>query len=319
MSRESSKFHHISVLYDECLEGLALRAEGTYVDCTLGGGGHASGILSSLGSGGQLIAFDKDEAGLVAGRARLEAVETEAKFELVHRDFADLALALDELGIAGVDGILADLGVSSHQLDEAERGFAFRQNGPLDMRMDRRQALTAEEIVATWSEADLRDCFARYGEERYAASVARRLVKEREQRRLTTTEELAQVIAQAMPAAARREKHPAKRCFQALRIAVNGELSALERLLQAAERVLNPGGRLCLISFHSLEDRLIKQQYREWEQPCHCPKHLPCVCGKTPKGRVIGRKGIEPRAEEQEQNPRARSARLRIFEWGIET
>ena len=315
--RRELSFSHVPVLFEACMEALRIRPDGCYVDATLGGAGHASGILERLGPGGRLLGFDKDLEALETARRRLGPLAAERAVELrtVHADFRSLDQALQESSWGPIDGILADLGVSSHQLDSAPRGFSFRQSGPLDMRMDQSRGQTAADLVNSWSAEDLERCFRDYGEERYARLVARQIVDRRRLRPFAETLDLAKVIAEALPAKARREKHPAKRCFQALRIAVNDELGALEALLDAIPRHMAAGGRVAIISFHSLEDRLIKRRFRQWERPCTCPPNLPCVCGKRPLGHSPERRGQVARAEEQMRNSRAHSARLRIFEW----
>lgn len=313
---EDFDFRHISVLYSESLERLAIKPDGVYVDCTLGGGGHSSGILESLDSSGRLIAFDKDADARAAAGQRLAQVNSQAKFDIAAADFSDLEQVLHEMSIAGVDGILADLGVSSWQLDQAERGFSYGQDGPLDMRMDLSAKLTAADIVNNDSAERISWILRTYGEERYARRIAEAIVNRRTDKPFARTGELAELIRQAMPAKALKEKqHPARRTFQALRIAVNHELDALEKLLEAAPRLLNNGGRLCIITFHSLEDRMVKDAFRTWENPCTCPRSFPvCICGKKPLGRQIDRKGVIADLSESESNARARSARLRCFE-----
>jgi 16S rRNA (cytosine1402-N4)-methyltransferase len=315
-SKESSEFFHVPVLYEPTLEALRVRPTGIYVDCTTGGGGHAAGVLAQLAAGGLLICLDKDEQALQAAAGRLAKVRTGGTFRLVKRDFAALKEVLSEQGIEQADGILADLGVSSHQLDIGERGFSYNQAGPLDMRMDRSAALTAEAVVNTWSQEKLAMILRTYGEERFSARIAEAIVQRRAVRRFTTTDDLSELICRVMPAKSKRERqHPAKRSFQAIRIAVNGELDSLKALLEAAPELLSDGGRLAIISFHSLEDRLVKNAYRRWENPCECPPGLPCVCGLRPLGKVVmGRRGVIAEAGEAAQNARARSARLRVFE-----
>lgn len=322
MSKGSSDFSHVPVLFEETLDGLAIRPDGVYVDCTTGGAGHAGGILERLTAGGRLIALDQDQDALAAAAPRLEARCKGGSFELVRSNFAGLSEVLDSLGISSVDGILADLGVSSHQLDKAERGFSYMQDGPLDMRMDQGSGQTAADLIASLDASALAEIFRTYGEERYATKIAQAIVQRRQYKPFNTTADLADVIREAMPAKARREKqHPAKRCFQALRIAVNGELDKLRTLLDSAPALLAPGGRLAIITFHSLEDRIVKQAFRLWSQPCICPSHIPaCVCGRKPLGHVPGsRKGVVASKEEAEMNARARSARLRVFERNEET
>ncbi|NLW11167.1 MAG: 16S rRNA (cytosine(1402)-N(4))-methyltransferase RsmH [Clostridiaceae bacterium] len=311
-----SDFRHISVLYNESLEHLAIKPDGLYVDCTLGGGGHSSGILEALGSQGRLIAFDKDADARAAAKQRLNQVQSEAKFDIAAADFSDLEEVLQDMGIQGVDGILADLGVSSWQLDQAERGFSYGQDGPLDMRMDISSGQTAADIVNTESAEQIAWILKTYGEERYARRLAEAIVRRRMDKPFARTGEFAELIRQAMPSKALKEKqHPARRTFQALRIAVNHELDALEKLLEIAPDMLNEGGRLCIITFHSLEDRMVKEAFRRWENPCTCPRSFPvCICGNKPLGKQIDRKGIIADISESESNARARSARLRCFE-----
>lgn len=308
-------FAHKSVLYDACLEALAVKSDGCYVDGTAGGGGHSSGILKALGPGGRLHAFDRDEDAIQAAGARLRATESAGKWFLHHNNYAQMPEVLRQAGESKADGILLDLGVSSWQLDQRERGFSYRFDGPLDMRMDRSCGISAAELLAEADEAEIRRILRDYGEEREAYRIARAIVRRREEKGpLQSTAELADLIVSCMPAKSRREKgHPAKRSFQALRIAVNHELDELETFLGFAPEWLSPDGRLAVITFHSLEDRLVKQAFRKWEKPCTCPPHLPCVCGKKSLGREEPRGGIVPDREEEEENPRAHSARLRVF------
>lgn len=307
-----SEFSHAPVLLAECLEGLNIRPDGIYLDGTVGGAGHSGEIVKKL-STGRLICVDRDSAALQAAGERLEPWKD--RVTLVRSNFDRVPEILDELGIPAVDGMLFDLGVSSPQLDEAERGFSYMKDAPLDMRMDRTAALTAAEIVNTWPEAELKRILYTYGEERYAPRIAAAIVKARGKKELETTLELADLIRGAMPAAALREKqHPAKRSFQAIRIAVNDELGSVERLLDRAPDRLKPGGRLCVISFHSLEDRLVKQAFHKRVDGCTCPKSFPvCVCGFKQTLRLVGG-SVTPGKEELERNPRARSARLRVAE-----
>ena len=304
---------HKPVLLRECLEGLKLRPDGTYVDGTLGRAGHSREIAARLTTG-RLICIDRDQAALDAAEDRLAGYLD--KVTLIHGNFGDLAGLLDERGIAGVDGMLFDLGVSSPQLDDPERGFSYMHDAPLDMRMDRSEALTAHTVVNEWSQEELRRILWQYGEERYAPQIAAAIVRRRAEAPIATTLELVDTIRSAMPAQALREKqHPAKRSFQAIRIAVNDELAAVDRMLHAAVPRLAPGGRLCVISFHSLEDRIVKNALAELAKGCTCPPDFPvCVCGKTPQVRLTPRKPILPTAEEIEENPRARSAKLRVAE-----
>jgi 16S rRNA (cytosine1402-N4)-methyltransferase len=311
-----SDFGHLPVLLESVLDLLTIRADGIYVDCTLGGGGHSSAILSRLGENGRLIAIDRDDDALLAGRERLAATGSKMAWQAVHGNFAELAGILESLGLSGVDGILADLGVSSWQLDQAERGFGYSQAGPLDMRMDRETGPTAADVVNSYNEKDLVRILRDYGEERYAGRIAAAIVAFRNRKPFRTTVELAEIVRGAMPPAGRQEaQHPARRTFQAIRIEVNQELAAVEHLLAAAPMLLNPGGRVCIITFHSLEDRLVKNAFRQMENPCTCPRDFPvCVCGKKPLGRVVTRRAVIATAQEQRSNPRSRSAKLRCFE-----
>lgn len=314
-----SGFSHEPVLLHECIEQLQVRPDGTYVDCTLGGGGHSSAILALLGPGGRLIGLDKDEAALEAAGARLAQVPTAATFTLVHSDFADIDSVLKDLGIEQVDGILADLGVSSPQLDQAERGFGYGNEGPLDMRMDRSAMLTAEMVVNGYPEAELARILREYGEERHAGLISRAIVQRRAAQPIRTTTELAEIVRAAMPGRSLKEaQNPARRTFQAIRIEVNSELASVEQLLDRAPNLLIPGGRLCIITFHSLEDRLVKEAFRRYENPCICPRDFPyCQCGRKPIGRSVYRKGTVASPEEDSRNPRSRSARLRTLETNL--
>ena len=304
---------HVSVLLRECIENLNIRPDGIYLDGTLGLGGHSFEIASRLTSG-RLIGIDRDETAIArAGRRLAPFVE---RVTLVHGNFSDACDILDELGIEGVDGMLFDLGVSSPQLDEAERGFSYMQDAPLDMRMDGSAALTAYEVVNSWPEERLNRIFWDYGEERYARRITAAIARAREQKPIETTMELVALIKSALPAQALREKqHPAKRSFQAIRIAVNDELNEVERMIATAPDKLNPGGRLCVISFHSLEDRIVKSGIAARENGCTCPREAPvCTCGFVRTLRSVSRKPILPSEEEIERNPRARSAKLRVAE-----
>lgn len=307
------EYTHEPVLLNECIEGLAIRSDGVYVDGTLGRAGHAREIASRLETG-RLIAIDRDQAALDAAPARFGALMD--RVTLVHGNFRDLSGLLDGLGVGAVDGMLFDLGVSSPQLDDSARGFSYGKDAPLDMRMDRTSGLTAAEVVNTWGERELKEIFWKYGEERYAGSIAAAVVRARGQAPIETTLQLVEIIRSAMPAAALREKqHPAKRTFQAIRIAVNDELGAEEELLRGAVARLKPGGRLAVISFHSLEDRLVKTAFAAAAKGCTCPPDFPvCVCGKTPEVRLVTRKPIVASEEEVQRNPRARSAKLRVAE-----
>ena len=307
------EYTHKSVLLDECIEALDLRPDGIYVDGTLGRAGHSREIAKHLTTG-RLIWIDRDIAAIEAAKERL--ARWMDRVTLVHGNFADLAEELRELNLTGVDGMLFDLGVSSPQLDDASRGFSYMQDAPLDMRMDQDAPLTAYEVVNSWSYEELRRILFEYGEERYAPVIAKHIVRARETKPVETTLELVDIIKGAMPPAAQREKqHPAKRSFQAIRIAVNGELDALPPMLKAATEALNPGGRLAVITFHSLEDRIVKRAMQDMARGCTCPPEFPvCVCGKKPKLKVLTRKPIVSGEAELEENPRARSAKLRVAE-----
>ena len=306
------EFHHISVLLEETIAALAIRPDGIYVDGTAGGGGHSSRIAQQLTTG-RLIALDKDPDAVAAATARLAPYGERAM--VLQRDFADVAQVLGELGIPAVDGILLDLGVSSHQLDTPERGFSYQHDAPLDMRMSQK-GLSAYDLVNTMEEKGLAEIIRRYGEEKFAARIAARIVEARRQGPVETTGQLAQIVKEAIPAAARREGgHPAKRTFQALRIAVNDELDNLSRCLDTAFDCLAPGGRFAVITFHSLEDRITKQAFAGYCRGCTCPPDFPvCVCGKKPRARLVTRKPVEASAQELEENNRSRSARLRVIE-----
>ena len=304
---------HISVLLDECIENLNIKPDGIYLDGTLGMGGHSCEIASRL-STGRLICIDRDETAIERAGRRLAPFGD--KVTLVHGNFSDAASILDSLGIEGVDGMLFDLGVSSPQLDEAERGFSYMVQAPLDMRMDQGSGLSAYEVVNTWSEDRLNRILWDYGEERYARRISDAILKHREEKPIETTQELVDIIRSAMPAVALREKqHPAKRTFQAIRIAVNDELGAVASMMETAPDKLNPDGRLCVISFHSLEDRIVKAGIQAREHGCTCPREAPvCTCGFKQTLRSVSRKPILPSEEEIARNPRARSAKLRVAE-----
>ena len=307
------EFTHKSVLLDECIEALKIRPDGIYVDGTLGRAGHSREIVQKLTTG-RLICIDRDMAAIDAAKERL--APWMERVTLVHGNFADLGEVLQEMNVTGVDGMLFDLGVSSPQLDDASRGFSYMQDAPLDMRMDKTAALTAYEVVNAWSYEELRRILFEYGEERYAPAIAKAIVRARETRPVETTLELVDLIKGAMPPAALREKqHPAKRSFQAIRIAVNGELDALPPMLKSATEALNPGGRLAVITFHSLEDRIVKRAMQDMARGCTCPPEFPvCICGKKPKLKLLTRKPIVSGEAELEENPRARSAKLRVAE-----
>lgn len=307
------EFKHISVLLNECLEGLAIKEDGTYVDCTLGGAGHSSHILKKLSSKGTLIGIDQDNDALKAAKEKLKGY---SNVKFVHNNFYNIDSILTSLDIPNVDGILMDLGVSSYQLDEGERGFSYMKDAPLDMRMDRDRDFSAYDVVNTYSEEDLYRIIRDYGEEKFAKRIAKFIVDRRNDKPIETTLELVDIIKAAIPAKARREgPHPAKRTFQAIRIEVNGELAILNKAIEDGVKHLNKGGRMAIITFHSLEDRIVKLKYRELANPCTCPKEFPvCICGRKPLVKIISRKAIEPSKEEVEENPRSRSAKLRVLE-----
>lgn len=308
------EFQHKSVLLQECIDALNIRPDGIYLDGTLGGAGHSSQIARRLTEGGRLIGVDRDRTALAAAKERLAPYADHVT--LVHSNFAEIDAILDSLGIPAVDGMLFDLGVSSPQLDDASRGFSYMADAPLDMRMDKDDALTAGEVVNTWPQGELRRILYDYGEERYAPQIAAAICRAREKAPVETTLELVDIIRSAMPAQALREKqHPAKRSFQAIRIAVNDELGAVSRMMQAAVGRLNPGGRLAVITFHSLEDRIVKSEMQQAARGCTCPPEFPvCVCGKKPLVKLVTRKPIVSGPAELEENPRARSAKLRVAE-----
>ena len=306
-------FHHISVLLEECLEGLDIKPDGIYVDGTLGGAGHSSHIVQRLTTG-RLIGIDRDPVALEASGKRLEPYKD--RVTLVHSNFCKMKQVVEDLGLSGVDGILLDLGVSSPQLDDGERGFSYMADAPLDMRMNSQDSLTAYEVVNTWPQDELKRILFDYGEERYAPRIASAICRRREEKPIETTLELVDVIRSAMPPQALREKqHPAKRSFQAIRIAVNDELGSVEKAMRDAIPLLNPGGRLAVITFHSLEDRIVKNAMAEAAKGCTCPPNFPvCVCGKKPVVKLVSRKPIVATEEELEMNPRSRSAKLRVCE-----
>lgn len=308
-----SEFHHISVLLDECIDALNIRPDGIYVDGTLGGAGHSSQIAKRLTTG-RLIGIDRDPVALKAAGERLAPYKD--RVTLVHSNFCEVASVLQQLEISGVDGILLDLGVSSPQLDDGARGFSYMADAPLDMRMNNEDALSAYEVVNQWSQEELKRILYDYGEERYAPQIAGAICRRRVEKPIETTLELVDVIRSAMPAAALREKqHPAKRSFQAIRIAVNDELGSVEKVMRDAIKCLNSGGRLAIITFHSLEDRIVKNGMADAAKGCTCPPNFPvCVCGKKPQAKQITRKPIVSGQEELDRNPRARSAKLRVCE-----
>ena len=312
------EFRHKSVLLEESIEALHIRPDGIYVDGTLGGGGHSYEICRRLSDRGRLIGIDQDAAAIAAATKRLE--EFKDRVTIVRSNYCDMKKELGKLGITSVDGVILDLGVSSYQLDEAERGFTYREDAPLDMRMDQRQTLSAKEVVNDYSEMELYHIIRDYGEERFAKNIAKHILSARKEKQLETTGELIHVIKAAIPAKARATGgHPAKRTFQAIRIEVNRELYVLDHSLGDMIDLLNDKGRICVITFHSLEDRIVKNKFRESENPCTCPKEFPvCICGKKPKGRVITRKPIVPSEEELEENTRSKSSKLRVFEREIQ-
>ena len=308
---EGQVFSHVSVLLQECMDALCIKPDGIYIDGTAGGGGHSSEIASHLDTG-KLIALDRDMSAVQAAGARLEKYGERA--QVVHSNFSEMAQVCRQLGIEGVDGVLLDLGVSSYQLDTADRGFSYMADAPLDMRMNREDTLDAYTVVNTYTEQQLKKIIYDYGEERFAPRIAQRIVQEREKQPIRTTGELVNIIKAAMPAAAKEGgHHPAKRTFQAIRIEVNGELSVIEPTIRDAVSLLKPGGRIAIITFHSLEDRLVKQTFASLASGCTCPRDFPvCVCGKKPLVDIISRKPILPGAQELEVNPRSRSAKLRV-------
>lgn len=307
------EFHHISVLLNECIDNLNITPDGIYVDGTMGGGGHSLEIAKRLTTG-RLICIDQDPNAHEAAGKRL--AEYKDRITFVRDNFGNIANILDSLGIEKIDGMLLDIGVSSHQLDEAERGFSYQQDAPLDMRMNPDRPFSAYDVVNGYDEDELDRVIFTYGEERWARRIAQFIVKEREAKPIETTGELVDIIKKAVPKGARKDgPHPAKRTFQAIRIEVNGELEVLQRAIDDVVARLAVGGRLCIITFHSLEDRIVKEAFRKQENPCICPPQFPvCVCGKKPLGRVITRKPILPSKEELEENPRSRSAKLRVLE-----
>ena len=307
-------FKHKSVLLEETVDGLAIKPDGIYVDGTLGGGGHAFEVCSRLNEQGRFIGIDQDAAAIEAASERLR--DFGEKVTIIRSNYCEMKSRLHEIGVDKVDGIVIDLGVSSYQLDTAERGFSYRVDAPLDMRMDQRQQLTAREIVNTYSEADLFRVIRDYGEDKFAKNIAKHIVIERQKAPIETTGQLNEIIRHAIPMKFQKTAgHPSKRTFQAIRIELNRELDVLRESLDDMIEMLNPGGRICIITFHSLEDRIVKSAFRKNENPCICPSHFPvCVCGNVSKGKVITRKPILPSEEELEYNSSSKSAKLRIFE-----
>lgn len=310
------EFRHKSVLLDECIENLNINPAGIYIDGTIGGAGHSSEIYRRLNSNGSLIGFDQDSFAVEISNKRLEKIKTEARFKVVNTNFKNIKKVCEELDVKEVDGILLDLGVSSHQLDEVSRGFSYQHDAPLDMRMNRQSELSAYQIVNDYTEQELYSIIRDYGEEKWASRIAKFIVEAREVKPIETTFELVDVIKNAVPSAARRDgPHPARRTFQAIRIAVNHELDVLNNAIGDCVSLLKSGGRLCIITFHSLEDRIVKVQYNNLVNPCTCPPSFPiCVCGKRPQAVLVNRKPITSTSKELEDNPRARSAKLRVLE-----
>ncbi|MDR0287526.1 MAG: 16S rRNA (cytosine(1402)-N(4))-methyltransferase RsmH [Clostridiales bacterium] len=309
-------FDHTPVLFEECIENLKIIPSGTYIDCTVGGGGHSAEILKRLGDGGYLICMDQDEDALAAAEKKLKQVRSSGSFHIIDTNFVNLIEVCKGLKINNVSGILFDLGVSSYQFDTQERGFSYNFDSKLDMRMDKNAELTGLKIVNEYSQQDLIRIIRDYGEENWAARIAAFIVEERKKIPIETTFQLVDIIKAAIPVKARREgPHPARRTFQAIRIETNRELEVLEKAVDDAIEILEPGGRLCIISFHSLEDRIVKNKFKIAANPCECPASFPvCVCGKKARGKVITTKPITPKESELENNPRSRSAKLRVFE-----
>ncbi|MBP5191984.1 MAG: 16S rRNA (cytosine(1402)-N(4))-methyltransferase RsmH [Eubacterium sp.] len=308
------EFKHIPIMLNQVLDGLQIKPEGVYVDGTLGGAGHSYEIVKKLSGGGRLVGIDQDGDAIYSAGARLQKYKD--RVDIVKSNYVNMPAVLDNLGIEKVDGILLDLGVSSYQFDNAERGFSYRYDAPLDMRMDRDSDYTAEDIVNDYSEEDLRRIIKEYGEEKFAGRIAAEIVRSRGNKRIKTTFDLNDIITEAIPAAARRHGgHPAKKTYQAIRIELNRELTVLSDSIENMIDRLKPEGRLCIITFHSLEDRIVKNAFKTAENPCICPPEFPvCVCGRKSKGRVITKKPIEADENEREENPRSTSAKLRIFE-----
>ena len=307
-------FGHVSVLLHETVDGLNVRPDGIYVDATLGGGGHAFEVCNRLNDKGRFIGIDQDADAIESAGKRLAGFGE--KVTIIRSNYRDMRPQLQNIGVGKVDGIVIDLGVSSYQLDTAKRGFSYRMDAPLDMRMDQRQKMTARDIVNSYSEAELYRVIRDYGEDKFAKNIAKHIVAEREKGPVETTGQLNEIIRRAIPMKIQKTSgHPSKRTFQAIRIELNHELDVLRDSLDDMINMLNPGGRICIITFHSLEDRIVKSSFRKNENPCICPSHFPvCVCGKTSKGRVVTRKPILPSKEEMESNSRSKSAKLRIFE-----
>ncbi|MCC0656913.1 16S rRNA (cytosine(1402)-N(4))-methyltransferase RsmH [Clostridioides sp. ES-S-0123-01] len=308
------EFHHVSVLLNECIENLKIKPDGVYVDCTMGGAGHSKEIVKKLSDKGLFIGFDQDKNAINTARERLSEYESRVKF--VHSNFENIKEELEKIGVYKIDGVLADLGVSSHQLDEAERGFSYMQDAPLDMRMDVRCEFSAYDVVNTYAEDELAKIIKDYGEDNWAKRIAKFIVEERVNKTIETTGELVDIIKKAIPKKARIDgPHPAKRTFQAIRIEVNNELGVITKMINDASSIMNEDGRICIITFHSLEDRIVKNAFKYLASDCICPQHLPiCQCDKESEVKIITRKPILPSAEEIEVNPRSRSAKLRVAE-----
>ena len=306
------EFHHVSVLLDECIENLNIKPDGVYVDCTMGGAGHSKEIVKRLSDKGLFIGFDQDKNAIQTAKERLSEYSDRVRF--IHSNFENIKEELAKIGITKIDGVLADLGVSSHQLDEADRGFSYMQDAPLDMRMDVRCEFSAYDVVNTYSEEELAKIIKDYGEENWAKRIAKFIVEERKEKDIETTGELVDIIKKAIPKKARIDgPHPAKRTFQAIRIEVNNELGVITRLINNASSIMNEEGRICIITFHSLEDRIVKNAFRDLASDCICPPHLlMCQCDKEAEVKVITRKPILPTEKEVEENPRSRSAKLRV-------
>lgn len=308
------EFNHVSVLLEETIEGLNIQENGIYVDGTMGGAGHSYQICKRLGEEGRFVGIDQDEAAIMTGTERL--AEFGDRVSIVRSNYCNMKQVLHDLGIEKVNGIVLDLGVSSYQLDTAERGFSYKEDGPLDMRMDKRQSLTAKDIVNTYSEMELFRIIRDYGEDKFAKNIAKHIVRMRQEKEIETTYQLNEAIAAAIPMKVRKNTgHPSKKTFQAIRIELNKELEVLNNTLQDMIDLLDTDGRLCIITFHSLEDRIVKSMFRKSENPCTCPPNFPvCMCGQKSKGRVVTRKPILPSEEEMEMNRRSKSAKLRVFE-----
>ena len=308
------EFNHVSVLLDECIENLNIKEDGVYVDCTMGGAGHSKEIVKRLSKDGLFIGFDQDKNAIATAKERLAEYSDRVRF--IHSNFSNIKEELEKIGVYKIDGVLADLGVSSHQLDEADRGFSYMHDAPLDMRMDIRKPFSAYDVVNTYSEEQLAKIIKDYGEDNWAKRIAKFIVEARDEKPIEKTGELVDVIKKAIPKKARIDgPHPAKRTFQAIRIEVNNEIEPLYNTVKDSIECLNENGRLCIITFHSLEDRIVKNKFRDLAVSCRCPKEFPiCICGEKAKVKVISRKAIEPTKEEVDINPRSRSAKLRVIE-----